>query len=153
MIRQYPQSYPALPRPDIDWPVVFGSIALAAAILWLSAFISNPTPSSYTAPSNELTLSGALAGNVALECRNQSWHSQDIPLTLSVSPGLANGYYSLTGSQVLASLTLTDASGNALRTFSVQEGSLDVRPDGMYLSAMLHDELGAILYASGRLSC
>lgn len=158
MIRQYT---PALPAPRWQPRNVLTALVLIFGVLsWLAFLVNRPATPMTTTPAqatqSELILSGGLAGIAPMTamCSAQQvqWHNSDTNLTLTMSrPQAAPAYYNLTGDSLNLNLTVGNAA--ATRTFQLQEGSLDVRPSGMYLTAFLYDDLGAPVYVSGRLNC
>jgi hypothetical protein len=137
-------------------------ITILGAISWLAFLVNRPAAavtSSEVSPrvaQSELILSGGLAGVAPMTamCNAQQvqWHNPDTNLTLTMTrPQTAPAYYNLTGGSL--NLDLSVGTAAAARTFQLQEGSLDVRASGMYLTAFLYDDLGAPVYVSGRLSC
>lgn len=158
MIKAYT---PTLPAPQ--WQPLKSLTALliiVGAISWLALFVNRPATvaTSEVAPriQSELILSGGLAGiapmTATCSAQQVQWHNRDTNLTLTMTrPQAAPAYYNLTGGSLNLNLTVGNAA--ATRTFQLQEGSLDVRPSGMYLTAFLYDDLGAPVYVSGRLTC
>lgn len=159
MIRQYT---PALPAPRWQPRNVLTLLVVILGVMsWLAFLVNRPVSTASVAATpqatqSELILSGGLAGIAPMTamCSAQQlqWHNSDSNLTLTMArPQAAPAYYNLTGDSLNLNLTVGDAT--ATRTFQLQEGSLDVRASGMYLTAFLYDDLGAPVYVSGRLSC
>lgn len=136
-------------------------IVILGATSWLAVLVNRPAspvanPTASPIAQSELILSGSLAGIAPMtamcSAQQMQWHNSDTNLTLTMShPQAAPAYYNLTGDSLNLNLSVGDAS--ATRTFQLQEGSLDVRASGMYLTAFLYDHLGAPVYVSGKLHC
>lgn len=160
MIKSYTPTLPTPQRQTLKSLTVL--ITILGAISWLAFLVNRPAAtvtSSEVSPrvaQSELILSGSLAGVAPMtamcSAQQMQWHNSDTNLTLTMTrPQAAPAYYNLTGDSLNLNLTVGDAA--ATRTFQLQEGSLDVRASGMYLTAFLYDDLGAPVYVSGRLSC
>ena len=158
MIKSYT---PTLSAPRWQPRNVLTALVIVFGVLrWLAFLVNRPaapvTTTNPQATQSELILSGGLAGiapmTATCSAQQVQWHNRDTNLTLTMTrPQAAPAYYNLTGGSLNLNLTVGNAA--ATRTFQLQEGSLDVRPSGMYLTAFLYDDLGAPVYVSGRLAC
>ena len=158
MIKSYT---PTLSAPRWQPRNVLTALVIVFGVLsWLAFLVNRPaapvTTTNPQATQSELILSGGLAGiapmTATCSAQQVQWHNRDTNLTLTMTrPQAAPAYYNLTGGSLNLNLTVGNAA--ATRTFQLQEGSLDVRPSGMYLTAFLYDDLGAPVYVSGRLTC
>lgn len=112
-----------------------------------------------------IALMGALHGRLPVEatCSQQSiaMHTvaergstapPELPLGLmleSLEP-LDYGYYSLSPTAASLRLDVLDADGNSIRRFQALEGTVDIRPQGVYIAAQLRDETSALLYVTAQ---
>ncbi|MEM6429524.1 MAG: hypothetical protein AAF708_09820 [Deinococcota bacterium] len=151
------------------YPTLVILVLFILGLLWSLSNLPNsssPVASAAYAPASELFLSGSVTGlsSVSARCSDtgititntvDDYASVSLPLRLSFTPisAMTNAYYNLSWPQASLELSLLDANGQAVRTFQGQEGSVDVRGNSVYLSALLYDESGALLNLSGQVHC
>ncbi|MEM7737285.1 MAG: hypothetical protein AAF267_16000 [Deinococcota bacterium] len=151
------------------YPTLIVLVLFMAGLVWslssLPAGGVTAAPIAYT-PASELFLSGSLVGltSVQASCSDtgitisntvDAYAAATLPLSLSFTTAapMTDAYYNLSWPQASLELSMLDASGQAVRTFRGQEGSVDVRGSSVYLSALLYDESGALLNLSGQVNC
>lgn len=142
---------------------ILSALLVVAFIAWVIG-LSRPREAS-NALFSELWFSGSIHaqsevtatcgdGVITLDNTTDSYTSPRIPFRLQLAAHtLAYGYYSLPNPTLDVRLELFDEHGASQQVFSVYEGSVDLRLEGIYLSVQLHDTHGATVHVSGQTFC
>lgn len=171
------RSLPLIVTPPSYHPLNLSLALLLTALLlgWLLGLGTTNNPQHHNQQHSEpmppiavITLMGALHGRLPVEatCSQQriavytvaergSTAPPELPLglTLESLEPLDYGYYSLSPAATSLRLDVLDADGNSTRRFQALEGTVDIRPQGLYIVAQLRDETSALLYITVQASC
>lgn len=143
--------------------VILSALLLVAFIAWVIS-LSRPREA-VPALFSELWLSGSIHaqsevtatcgdGVITIDNAADTYTSLSVPFRVQLAANtLAYGYYSLPSPAMDVRLELLDEHGASKQVFSVYEGSVDLRLEGIYLSVQLHDTHGAAVHISGQTFC
>ena len=158
-------------NPGTKLPVRFILASLITGFLLFALFTVNlSTPSAATPPETvsasetDILMSGAIfasldPNDVTLSCSEtgvvmESGFNGSYATRISLSTATGQvGLHDLGASASTLELSLLDEAGQAYRTFSATEGSLELTPNGGRFSAVLWDEASEQLFLSTRWHC